>query len=140
MKSKIIKEWYLIFLIIALTIYSQEVILNFIYYFPRSSRYDHAMAIWGMEIASILFPIVVWIMIFTKHPKLLLALNLLLMSVVLIRVFPLLYFAVTNLNHNYYHKESSIMLIKSLIYLFIIVLLFLFGNKYIIKTDSFISN
>ena len=140
MKSKIIKEWYLIFLIIALTIYSQDAILSFISYLPRSSGYKHAMAIWGLEIARILFPIVVWFMIFTKHPKLLSALNLLLMSVVLIYVIPLLYYAVSNLNDNAYHNEGFIMLIKSLIYLFIIVLLFLFGNKYITKTDSFNSN
>ncbi len=135
MKSKITKEWFLIFLVCALTIHSNDVIHGFIDYLPRASGYKNPIWLWLLQLVLIGFPIGMWYMLLTHHSKLFLFLKAFLIFIFITRGLTNLYFAFLNFNGPFAEHASGQMY-RGIINLLLCVLIYIFGRKYIVTVDK----
>lgn len=135
MKSKITKEWFLIFLVCVLTIHSNDVIHGFIDYLPRASGYKNPIWLWLLQLVQIGFPVGVWYMLLTHHSKLFLFLKAFLIFIFITRSLSNMYFAFRNFNTQFSEYTYG-QLFRGVIYLLLCVLIYIFGRKYILKYNQ----
>ena len=135
MKSKISKEWYLIFLTSMLSIHSYMLIKNFIWYLPYASDYKYPLVDWGFRLVQFVLPLSVWFTLLTKNHRLLLMLKFLLWFLAFTIVVPYTYYGIANLK-NQYTKEGLYQLIQGLIYISIVLVLYFKGKKYIVNVKD----